>query len=157
MRTYLSTTQNTHTSHTLRTLATMLPIPPPPPIIATGSRASRAASVPQQRAYSPLRTASPLRGNSPLRYASPLRGTSLAPLPLRSYGLRAVSLAPPSAGFSDPFFSEYDTRASDAPAKLSPTPVKTGRWGPRDSEVAFNGEGKFVFVKISAFRFCDSI
>lgn len=73
----------------------------------------------------------------PPRYGSPFRAGSRALSPVFDRGLRAASLAP-----LDSFLSEYDDLAGPAVSSLSPTPVKSGRWGPRASEVAYNPEGK---------------
>lgn len=78
------------------------------------------------------------------------RGTSVPPLnapalfapsvqaPQPTRGQRATSLAP-----LDSFFSEYD-RYEPNKTILSPTPVKSGKWGTRYSEVAFDSEGKAI-------------
>lgn len=62
-----------------------------------------------------------------------LRASSLAPAFDRA--ARATSIPP-----LDSFLSEYDQPTKIVGA-LSPTPVK-GRWGPRDSEVGYDSEGK---------------
>lgn len=97
--------------------------PHPARALSPLDRALRAASVPSR--YDDL-------------YPSQARASSRALSPLLGRGLRAASLAP-----LDSFLSEYDDDvAGPAVSSLSPTPVKSGRWGPRASEVAYNPEGK---------------
>lgn len=69
-----------------------------------------------------------------------LRASSLAPAFDRA--ARATSIPP-----LDSFLSEYDQPTKIVGA-LSPTPVK-GRWGPRDSEVGYDSEGKSDCILLS--------
>lgn len=85
----------------------------------------------------PIRTGSNDRGARassvpPLNPA--LRASSVPPPPPR--GQRATSLAP-----LDSFLGECEPNVPS----LSPTPVKPGRWRPRDSEVAYDTEGNPIF------------
>ena len=85
-------------------------------LVGSRGRAARASSVP------PL--------------APSLRASSVPPI---DRGLRASSLAP-----LDPYLSEYENEnPGERVAALSPTPVKSSRWAPRASEVAYDDEGNF--------------
>lgn len=72
-----------------------------------------------------------------------LRASSLAPAFDRA--ARATSIPP-----LDSFLSEYDQPTKIVGA-LSPTPVK-GRWGPRESEVGYDSEGKSDCIFFFTFK-----
>lgn len=75
------------------------------------------------------------------------RASSLEPLPLRR--LRASSLEPLDSAIN----SKFDIPLNLEPRSMSPTPVKPGRWAPRQTEIAYDPDGKFLLL---CWYFCVS-
>lgn len=86
----------------------------------------------------------PWSGRSPSRAVSvppPISSPPLRSLSVQPRDLRATSIPPlPSVPLSPlDLLSEYERQPFER--GLSPTPVKLGRWAPRNSEVAFDSDG----------------
>lgn len=110
------------------------------------TESARASSVPPVRPFSRARSSSP--------FLDRLRASSVEPgldshfsksdsdTPLAPRRLRASSLDRVGSLELDLLFSKYD-RLLDYRSH-SPTPVKPGRWAPREPEVAYDSDGNFA-------------